>query len=182
MHPDLDAQSNIARALRELPEEQAPPYGFAEFERRAAQRARARTSVAGGPRLAAAIVIAVGGIALWVRLGGLHAPALSERAAGRGGAETGAGVGFERSAAPGTAAMEDWLASLPSEPAIMRVGTRAAVTELEDRIAEVDDLLTAARSERVQPARLHVLQQERARLVGTLVQVRYAETLADASR
>jgi hypothetical protein len=29
---------------------------------------------------------------------------------------------------------------------------------------------------------LHALQQERAQLVSSLVQVRYAETLADASR
>ena len=51
---------------------------------------------------------------------------------------------------------------------------------LEDRIAQVDDLLNAARLG-PQPERLLALQRERTRLVGTLVQVRYAETLADES-
>jgi len=62
------------------------------------------------------------------------------------------------------------------------VGTRAAVTGLEDRIAQLDDLLSAARLERAQRARLDALQQERTRLLGALVQVRYAETLADAAQ
>jgi hypothetical protein len=48
---------------------------------------------------------------------------------------------------------------------------------LEDRIAQVDDLLSAAQAARA--PQLQALQQERTRLVGTLVQVRYAETLAD---
>ena len=64
----------------------------------------------------------------------------------------------------------------------MRVGTRAAVTGLEDRLAEVDDLLTAERIDQAQPAHLAALQQERRRLVSSLAQVRYAETLADESR
>jgi hypothetical protein len=78
--------------------------------------------------------------------------------------------------------MEHWLASLPSEPAVVHVGTRAAVTGLEDRIAQVDDLLSAERLDEAHPARLLALQQARTRLVGALVQVRYAETLADESR
>jgi hypothetical protein len=62
---------------------------------------------------------------------------------------------------------------------VVHVGTRAAVVGLEDRIAQLDDLLTAARGARAAPARLGALQQERSRLLGTLVQVRYAETLAN---
>ena len=77
-----------------------------------------------------------------------------------------------------TQATERWLASLPSEPVIVRFGTRVAVTSLEDRIAQVDDLLTAANFGDVQPARLAALQQERGRLVNSLAQVRYAEALA----
>jgi hypothetical protein len=78
--------------------------------------------------------------------------------------------------------MERWLESLPSEPAVVRVGAHAAVTGLEDRIAQLDDLLSAERLDQAPPARLLALQQERTRLVGTLVQVRYAETLADEWR
>jgi len=56
------------------------------------------------------------------------------------------------------------------------------VTGLEDRIAQVDDLLSAARVEGAQPARLSALEQQRARLVSSLMQVRYAETLVAESR
>jgi hypothetical protein len=79
-------------------------------------------------------------------------------------------------------ATERWLASLPSEPGVVRVGTQAAVAGLEDRIAQLDDLLSAARVEGAQPARLALLEQQRARLVNSLVQVRYAQTLVSASR
>jgi hypothetical protein len=78
-------------------------------------------------------------------------------------------------------AIEGWLASLPREPAVVHVGTRAAVAGLEDRIAQVDDLLTAVRLDRAQPDRLAALQQERVRLVGSLAQVRYAEVVAAGS-
>jgi hypothetical protein len=56
------------------------------------------------------------------------------------------------------------------------------VTGLEDRIAQIDDLLSAARADPAEPGRLSALQEQRTRLVGALVQVRYAETLADATR
>jgi hypothetical protein len=83
---------------------------------------------------------------------------------------------------PPAEAMEHLLAGLPDDPALVRVGSRAAVTGLEDRIAQLDDLLSAVSAEREQPARLAALQQERTRLVGALIEVRYAETLADAAQ
>jgi hypothetical protein len=64
----------------------------------------------------------------------------------------------------------------------VRVGTRADVLGLEDRIAQVDDLLTAGDAGRGQDVAVLALQRERARLVSSLVQVRYAETLANESR
>ena len=75
-------------------------------------------------------------------------------------------------------ALEQWLASLPPEPVVVRVGTRDAVTELEDRIAWLDDLLTSQRLQHAHDAQLDVLQRERARLVRSLATVRYAETMA----
>ena len=78
--------------------------------------------------------------------------------------------------------MEHWLASLPNDPALVRVGSRAAVTGLEDRIAQVDDLLSEERAEQAQPARLSALPEQRQQLLGALVRVRYAETLAAAAR
>ena len=78
-------------------------------------------------------------------------------------------------------AIESWLATLPREPVVIRVGTRAAVARLEDRIAQVDDLLTSVRLDGMGPDRLTALQQERVRLVGSLAQVRYAEVVASES-
>src|SRR5205807_1575097 len=69
-----------------------------------------------------------------------------------------------------------------SDAAAVRVGTHAAVTGLEDRIAQLDDLLSEERLDQAPRARLVALQQERTRLVGTLAQVRYAEELADEWR
>jgi hypothetical protein len=63
----------------------------------------------------------------------------------------------------------------------VHVGTRAAVAGLEDRIAQVDDLLTFVRLEGARPDGIVALQQERARLVGSLAQVRYAEVMAARS-
>jgi hypothetical protein len=77
--------------------------------------------------------------------------------------------------------IETWLASLPREPAVVRVGTRAAVAGLEDRIAQVDDLLTLVSLEDGRAERLAALKQERVRLVGSLAQVRYAEVVASDS-
>src|SRR5207249_2085113 len=90
--------------------------------------------------------------------------------------------GLSDAAPPPCAPAERWLESLPSDPAVVRVGTHAAVTGLEDRIAQLDDLLSEERLDQAPLARLVALQQERTRLVGTLAQVRYAEELADEWR
>jgi hypothetical protein len=94
---------------------------------------------------------------------------------------------------PGTAAPKDdpaeqaraareWLARQPAEPALVRAGPHLAVASLEDRIAWFDDTLTDQRLHGASAALLQVLQQERARLVSSLAQVRYAEALvADGS-
>jgi hypothetical protein len=168
MHPDLEPQQPLGCRLRELPHATAPPYDWREFQRRCDARALPGRGLAGGRASAAAGVLALGVLALWIRLGGGPTrpappqPVLQEAAR--------------------AALMERWLESLPSEPAVVRVGTHAAVTGLEDRIAQLDDLLSAERLEQAAPARLLALQHERTRLVGTLAQVRYAETLADELR
>ena len=76
----------------------------------------------------------------------------------------------------------EWLARQPAEPAVVRAGPRLAVASLEDRIAWFDDTLTDERLRGATIAQLNLLQQERARLVSSLAQVRYAEALvADGS-
>jgi hypothetical protein len=93
----------------------------------------------------------------------------------------GTALGESGMAARRSRAIESWLAALPKEPAVVRVGTRAAVAGLEDRIAQVDDLMTSLRIDGERPDRVADLQRERLRLVGSLAQVRYAEVVASLS-
>jgi hypothetical protein len=180
MYPDLDPQPPFARLLRQLPDDAARPYGFAEFERRTRESARgARRTMP--VRALLAVVITAGVLALGLRFAGSKPPVLV-RSSGVEAASPARRVAGGAATASGTEVMEQWLATLPHEPAVVRVGTRAAVTGLEDRIAQVDDLLSVAHVEQARPPRLAALQQERTRLVGALLQVRYAETLADESR
>jgi hypothetical protein len=179
MQPDLEQEGDLGRLLRELPEEAARPYTFGEFQRRAEQRMRAGHSRTGGQAVAATAVVAVGVIAFSIFL---HAPAslappevVTQRPPAGAAQAPPVTSPLQRSEN-----LEHWLAKLPNDPAVVRVGSRAAVNGLEDRIAQVDDLLSAARAQD-SPQQLMLLQQERTRLVGALVQVRYAETLADNS-
>jgi len=182
MHSDLEHEGPLAQRLRALPEEAAPPYGYREFQLRARERLRSGRSIARGQRLAAAVAIAGGVIAITLRFdGAAPVPAPQPLALVHDRALPGPEP-VESTPPARTEVMESWLASLPSEPVVVRVGNRAAVTGLEDRIAQLDDLLSAARAERAEPAHFATLQHERTRLVGALAQVRYAETLANASR
>ncbi len=176
MHSDLSRSGALRQLLRALPEETQPPYDFREFQRRARERRPGAGTGGRGPLFAMAAALAMMSLVLLaVRLATSPAPRMaSDEVAAPGSAAS------ATNAAPG--AVEHWLAGFPDDPALVRVGSRAAVTGLEDRIAQLDDLLSAERVERAQPGRLDALQQERARLVGALIQVRYAETLAAAAR
>ena len=182
----MEQQHNIARHLRSLPQEIRQPYDWIEFRRRASrQRTNAYAREGANKRkyaaIAAALFLVVVGVAAWVRVTRPVTPESIESDAISGrdepvSARDAASVDARVDAA------ERWLVSLPSEPIVVRVGTRAAVAGLEDRIAQLDDFLSAARAEGTQPAKLVAVEEQRARLVNSLVQVRYAETLASESR
>jgi hypothetical protein len=182
MHTQLEHEQALARLLRELPDDSARPYDWREFQRRAQAAPAAAARVSRLRALAAVIVIALAILATAIRLGAgprpTHPPAASLTA---DNGATAAGGDASRAEREDTAARY-WLERLPREPALVHVGTRAAVETLEDHIAQVDDLLTAERAGSAPAERVRVLQQERAQLVNSLVQVRYAETLADAAR
>lgn len=181
----VEQQHDIVRRLRSLPQEIRQPYDWAEFRRRARERASAneRRGVNEMRRvaIAAALILAVVGVAAWVRLTRSSAPESTMSPPGIESAQMRealvAGELDERAALA-----ERWLASLPREPIVVHVGTRAAVAGLEDRIAQLDDVLSAARVEGTQPAKLAALEEQRVRLVNSLVQVRFAETLVAESR
>ncbi|HEY8052684.1 MAG: hypothetical protein ACHQD6_03110 [Steroidobacterales bacterium] len=179
MYSESDLEREVAQALRALPTDDARPCDWAQFERRRTRAAPVGRAGAVGA-LAAAAVFALALIAVGVRLD--HYPDVRTVAAGADPEATTTAAGGAAQGAEVPHAAERWLASLPREPVIVRVGTRADVLGLEDRIAEVDDLLSAGGTERGQSVPMLALQRERARLVGSLVQVRYAETLADQSR
>jgi hypothetical protein len=184
MHFDLEdfrSLPQIVQMLRHLPTEAEPPIHWKEFKRRQLlRRARARSAQRRQFALAAAVgVVMIGTIALWK-----HLPPLQDPSAQRSSVTT---LPMTRrpvvpiawdEAAVRSVASERWLAAQPAEPAIVRVGTRAAVMTLEDRIAWADDTLTSMRAKGGEPERARALQYERDRLVNSLAQVRYAETLA----
>jgi len=192
MHPDLDKPSmDIAARLRQLPAEMDPPYHWHEFRRRR-QHARIER-FPGKPQLAAAaavIVLMLGGVAGWLSQNHSSPSSGAARSISTTALQAGAQAGkpiapnkFDESQ-PGVSQsrqVERWLDSLPQDPALVRVGTRAAIAGLEDQIAQVDDMLTAARLQSERGTQLVMLQRERAQLIGSLAQVRYAEVLANLS-
>jgi hypothetical protein len=181
----MEQHHNIAQHLRSLPQEIRQPYDWTEFRRRASRQRTNPAAIA----IAAALLLVVVGVAAWIRVTRPGTPESIEhnRTSRTDGPVSARDTAVTGPAAPDSvdsrvAAEERWLVSLPSEPIVVRVGTRAAVAGLEDRIAQLDDFLSAARVEGTQPAKLVAVEEQRARLVNSLVQVRYAETLASQSR
>ncbi|HUL45501.1 MAG TPA: hypothetical protein VLV25_00200 [Steroidobacteraceae bacterium] len=182
MHTELEHERSVTHLLRELPDAAVRPYDWQEFQRRALAAPAAAAHVAGLRALAAVIVITLAVLATAIRFGAGPHPAhlLAKPVASNKGAPAAGGEALRAERAATTA--QDWLEKLPREPALVHVGTRAAVETLEDHIAQVDDLLTTERAGSAPAERLQLLQRERVQLVNSLVQVRYAETLADAAR
>jgi hypothetical protein len=208
---------DIAQQLRDLPAEAAPPYDFAEFQRRVRERSAPSQRRVTWPHAAAAagLTAFVAAMALIGTHGGPTqddsdpAPpaaravtggsvsivprgasvaytntsvptgndGVSSPSAGRAVNGTPAAVGSDDDPSDQARAAREWLARQPAEPALVRAGSRLAVASLEDRIAWFDDALTDQRLQGADPAQLRVLQQERARLVSSLAQVRFAEAL-----
>jgi hypothetical protein len=162
--------------LRELATEATPPYDWEEFRRRGHERAaRQGRHVKWWPHAAAAAGIA--GVVAAMALLGNGGNADSETRIGSAGVVTSADDTPTNAAGPYAMPTRDWLASQPDEPVVVSVGARIAVTNLEDRIAWFDDVLMNERLRGADAEQVEVLQQERARLVRTLAQVRYAEAL-----
>ena len=158
-------------AQREWP----APYDYAAFEARVAgAQRRAVIGQRVGVATLAAVTIAVLSLLL-VSLRQRPAPAIDGAAIVSNTAESG-------DAAPQTVMDESWLRHLPQQPVLARVSTRAPAGLLEDRIAWLDDSLSAALQEQAAQGEVLRLRSERVQLVDALVRVRYAEQLsADAN-
>jgi hypothetical protein len=186
MHTHL-VEKIIARRLRAAAEDSGDvPYDFREFQRRRHRSRLARGFERGRP---AAIAVAAAAAALVVgfaiaSLNRHRGPASSPTESPapiniRGGA--GSAATFDGLAQRRTRELEGWLADLPRDPAVVRVGTHVAVTSLQDQIASLDDLMSAERVAGAQPSKLDALERQRGQLVSSLAQLRYAELLASST-
>jgi hypothetical protein len=150
--------TEVVRRMRELPSETRPPFDWMEF--------KARTEIGHGAAFrldwrhvtaAACVALTIGALAVWSRFQVPDSPAAAE-------------VIADVDSVPAIESLR--------EPAIVRVDSELGITELEDSIALIDEFLTVERAGSARPARVNALQRERTRLVDSLVQVRYADTLA----
>ncbi|MGH8143154.1 MAG: hypothetical protein ACREU2_11640 [Steroidobacteraceae bacterium] len=188
----------VAHRLREMPNEAAPPFDWSGLRRRmqmkstrtpmrsgvvtAGAQAGARRALSAilGAAVIAMAVLAAGRIERFgVELKGPR-PDVQRALPVRAGAPLSAARGSEAEAPLARAdSAERWLADRPDDAALVQVSTHLAVDNLEDRIASMDDLLNVERLQHAHPARLRTLQLQRAQLVDSLAQVRYAEMLVE---
>lgn len=160
-------------ALAEHDGSQGAPYSFLEFERRSvhARAAARRREHRAGAVAAAVVVLALAG-GLWVVATRPVAPGASVPVAAGPRAPVPVPVPVREITA------EHWLAAVPAEPVVVRVGSYAAVAALEDRLAFIDDRLNDSRIVGDGPVDPAALGRERVRLVNALASVRYAQALA----
>jgi hypothetical protein len=177
MHTDLD-ENAIARRLRAAADEPSTaPYDWAEFQRRRHRSMLTRVIERNRPAAIAAAVLAAVLVtaAPFIRSSHEHGPVIAAPAVA---AHDSTGDLQQQAR---TRAIEGWLAGLPQDRALVRVGAHAAVTSLQDQIAALDDLMSAERMEGAQRVRLDALERQRSQLVNSLAQVQYAEMLASAT-
>lgn len=176
MHTDLN-ETNIARRLRAAEDASEVPYDWAEFQRRRHRSVLTRVIERNRPAAIAAAVLAALLVTAFpfIRSTHKHRPVIAPPRPVALSNPT------DLQEQARTRALEGWLAALPQDHAIVRVGAHAAVSSLQDQIAALDELMTAERMEGTQPTRLDALERQRSQLVNSLAQVQYAEMLASAN-
>ena len=177
MHTDM-TEKIIARRLRGASEQPGEaPYDWTEFQRRRHRSMLTRTIERNRPAAIAAAVVATLLVTAIPYLRSAHSPTHQVIPAN----STVDNDVSDRQDQARTRAIEGWLARLPHDRVIVRVGTHVAVSSLQDQIAALDDLMSTERAAGAQPVRLDALEKQREQLVGSLAQVQYAEMLASAS-
>lgn len=192
MHTDLE--KIIARRLRAAADESAePPYGWTEFQRRRQRSRLTRVIERNRPAaIAAAVLAAVVVTAVPFLRSSQEVVSSPEVRSRYEQAQTYVPPFVPRDTAvhprvgdrqeqTRTRAIEGWLAGLPHNRVIMRVGTHAAVSSLQDQIAALDDLMSSERASNARPGRIEALEHQREQLVSSLAQLQYAEMLASAT-
>ncbi len=186
----------IRQRMRDLPSELAPPFSWDELQRRSQGRAKHGRRVGPGRGAVRHRSVAVVGFAAVLVLAAVVASRFNrrgpesepepERASARVDtlqlarpSESARAVTAPDALLAQASTAERWLASEPDAGPVVRVSTHLAVTHLEDSIASMDDLLNLERLQHARASRLRALQLQRAQLVDSLAQVRYAEILSD---
>ena len=180
MHFDIEhaaGVTDLGQKLRELPNELAPPVRWDEFKHRQLRKRARRRSGRRAAQFAGIAIIIFGALGIWKHFA-LPPMSSAQRVRPAAASKSRLAALAWDEAARRSAASEQWLAALPEEPIVVHVGTRVAITNLEDRIAWVDDTLSWMRAAGGEAAGANALQNERNRLINSLVQVRYAEALA----
>ncbi len=183
MRSDLDNKTTasldpeLLQRLRDLPDAGSPPYGFSEFSHRYSRR-RIRQAQRPLHLLVAALAVVIGGYVVRHGLSPLLntvSPAPDPSLALMAPPEDEPGPARRAVLLP-TVNAERWLDAHPQR-ALVRVPAQMAVTELEDQIATMDDQLNTVRLSQQPAQQLALLQRDRAQLVESLAQVRYAQYL-----
>lgn len=164
MHAEL---KDLGPRLAALAEFEAPPGGWRAVV--AARQAReARLDRRWPLALAAVVLSATAGLAVWLQS--------AQRTLVAGSADPPAAPAMVAGARAENERLERLLARLPERRA-MRGSTAFTVAELEDRIVLLDDRLSRVSLEPHAPERAERLWKERADLLHSLVQVRYADAV-----
>jgi len=145
------------QALAEADARQPPPYDYAEFSRRRAERAAApragRAHLGRITALAASLSVVLLGTALWRQ----------------------AGPGPVAPPRPAVTVVTDPVED--ATPALVSAGQLAARDSIEERIALIDAMLSESRVAGAQDDSLRAMEQGRTTLVESLQRVAYAHQL-----
>ena len=163
MHTDLNKWGALLSALPEF----EPPVDGWQAVVAACRRREAGESRRWPVALAAAALAAVAGLAWQLQSVQGELVATDSPAAG-------AALFADDPVRAQNARLEALLASLP-EARVMRGSTAFTVSQLEDRLAFVDDRLSRITLEPNAPEHAERLWRERVELMNSLVQVRYAD-------
>lgn len=167
MPADFDHVNDIRLALRALPGLAPPSGAWAGAQARHAARAGGRQAAPARVAMAASLVAMLAAALLWGGSGQGVAPA--DHAA-----PLGAPI---NELVAENARLEAVLAGLP-QPGTTRVGTAYAVAALEDRLALLDDRITAVSLQPSAPEATEELWRQRVSVMNSLVQVQYAHLVA----
>jgi hypothetical protein len=164
MHTELNEWSRRLSALSGFDPPAAGWSGVLAARRQRQSRGKLRRPVS----IAAALFAIAAGLSWW-----LHA---AQRDLAQAAMAEAPPVPATEAVRAENARLEQLLATLP-ERRVMRGSTAFTVAELEDRLALLDDRLSTVTLEPNAPERSERLWRQRAEVMNSLVQVRYADSI-----